>query len=209
VSEDVLVEDESADPVSTTESGFRIASAGWPDPIEGSGSVAGWALDAIGSLVRYGLLFLCGLLLFGLSRQRFETVQVAVVRTPVKAGLYGLAGLVGAVLAMVVLAVTVIGIPLTVLIALSLPLMTAMGLSVAASVLGAALPVEGLRGKPVAQLAAGTALLFVASLIPLVGSLVVAVACLVGVGSLLLTHGGRETPPPPAPGHGPYRTAAA
>ena len=92
---------------------------------------------------------------------------------------------------------------------LALPVATYVGLAAAATVIGAALPLEGLKGQEVLQLALGVGVLFFASIVPTVGTVAsVAFACL-GFGALIRTRF-RTDPPEDLPsGEGAYRTPAA
>ncbi|MFW5920890.1 MAG: hypothetical protein ACOCUS_03545, partial [Polyangiales bacterium] len=197
--------------------GPSFAAAGvWPGSHHGGGergffgTVADWIVDAMSSFVSYGLLFLLGLLLMGLTLERFGALQVAIVRQPLRAGALGVLASVGTLVAIVVLCITIIGIPVGVLVAMALPVALYVGLAACASVLGAALPIETLRGRSVLQLAAGCGVLFVASLVPFVGDVAVAIAALVGLGALAITRFGKQGPEPvDATPAGPYRTRAA
>jgi hypothetical protein len=181
----------------------------------GSGSAApsarsarwSWVGTALSGLASFTLLFLFGLLLQGLARDRMSALHVVIVRDPVRAGATGaLAGL-AAVAATAVLAITIVGIPVAVLVALALCAAVYVGLAAVAAVIGALLPTDKLRDKPVLQLFAGVAVLYVASLVPGVGTVALCAAGLVGLGAVVLTRL-RETPPAtPVTEAGPYRTA--
>lgn len=171
------------------------------------GALASWVGTALSGLASFTLLFLFGLLLQGLARDRMSALHVVIVRDPVRAGATGaLAGL-AAVAATAVLAITIVGIPVAVLVALALCAAVYVGLAAVAAVIGALLPTDKLRDKPVLQLFAGVAVLYVASLVPGVGTVALCAAGLVGLGAVVLTRL-RETPPAtPVTEAGPYRTA--
>jgi hypothetical protein len=164
-----------------------------------------------GSLASYALLFVLGLLLMGVAPDRYEALQVAIVRQPLRSFGMGLLGTIGAVVAIVVLAITVIGIPAAVLLAIALPFAIYIGMAAFASVFGTLLPVEALRGKPVLRLGAGVLALFVASLVPFAGSIAVAVAAVVGLGALVITRFRKtaEVELERPTSNGPYRASAA
>lgn len=156
------------------------------------------------------LLFLFALLLTGVVPERMTAMHVAIIREPARSAGAGLLGYVSAAIVLVALMITIVGIPLALALAVLVPVATYVGLAAAATVIGAALPVERLRGRPVLQILAGVACLFVVSQVPVLGSLALgAVACM-GLGALLRT---RFRPTPPAeltPGsEGPYREATA
>ena len=159
-------------------------------------------------LLLHGLLFLLALVLWGAVPARLAALQGAIVRDPVRTGLTGLAGYVGGALLTVLLALSILGIPAALALAVLLPLATYVGLCATASVVGAALPLEPLRGQPVRQLAAGVSVLFVASLVPVLGTVLVGLASCLGLGAILRTRLRPSLPAEPAGlGAGPYRTA--
>lgn len=167
-----------------------------------------WLGDLGHSAVSHVLLFLLGLILMGVARERLGAMQVTIVRDSLKTGATGLFAYVVAGLALVVLAISIVGIPAAVVLGLGLPLATYVGLAAAATVIGAALPVTQLRDRPVLQLGAGVGVLFLASLVPMVGGLLVAIAACVGFGALVRTRF-RPLPPADLPEDGPYRSPAA
>lgn len=176
-----------------------------PSALERLGDMLG---DAFSGLIAYALLFVLGLLMSGLANDRFEALRVAIAREPVRASALGLVGIVGSVAAIIVLCITVIGIPAAVVLGFALPLAIWIGMAAAASVLGALLPIAALRGKPVLQLAAGCAVLYLLSLLPVVGALGGLIAACIGLGAVMITklrphvEVAAENPP-----EGPYRTA--
>jgi hypothetical protein len=173
-------------------------------------SLGGFLLDALTGLLSFTLLFVLGLVLMGGARERLDALQVSIVRKPLHAFGAGLLTLAGAVVAIVALAITIIGIPAAVVVAVALPFAIYGGLAAFASVLGAALPLAMLKGKPVLELGAGVLVLYVASLVPFAGQIALAVAAAIGIGALARTRFrtmaevDREDRTP----IGPYRTAA-
>ncbi len=153
-----------------------------------------WISDTARSAVSHVLLFLLGLFLIGVTRDRLGAMQVTMIKDGLKTAGAGLLAYVTAVIAIVLLAITIIGIPLAVVLALALPVATYVGLAAAATVLGAALPIPQWKEKEILQLAAGIAVLFAASLVPVVGTIATAVAACLGVGALVRT---RFSPNPP------------
>lgn len=170
--------------------------------------------DLFSSITSYAMLFLLGLLLMGLAPDRLSALQRTIVRAPLRSFGMGVVGVIAAVGAIVVLAVTIVGIPAAVVLGLLLPVAMYVGLAATATVLGAMFPIERLRGHPVLQLAAGVVALFVVSLAPFAGDAIVGVAGLFGLGALAITRFGKRAPDDDgtevtAPGPGPYRTQAA
>ena len=165
--------------------------------------------EVVSMAMKFGLLFLLGLFLIGITRERLGALQVAMVREPVRATALGLLTAVGAVIAAVLLTLTVVGIPAAVVIGVMLPVGMYVGLAAAATVLGAAFPIAALRDKPVLQLAAGVGTLFVASLVPLAGSIALILATALGLGALMMTRFRKDVPSRDRTPAGPYRTSGA
>jgi hypothetical protein len=166
-----------------------------------------------GALVRgllfSALLFLFALLLTGVVPERMTAMHMAIIREPGRSAGAGLLGYLSAGVVLVALMITIVGIPLALALAVLVPVATYVGLAAAATVIGAALPVEKLRGRPVMQILAGVAVLFVIAQVPVLGTLALGVVACVGLGALLRTKF-RATPPAElAAGDGPYRDAAA
>lgn len=172
-------------------------------------TVGSWLGETARSAVMHVLLFLIGLLMIGAGRQRLGAMQVTMVRDGLKTAGMGLLGYVAAIGAIVLFTITLIGIPAAIVIGLAVPVATYIGLAAAASVLGAALPIPQFQGKEVHQLAAGVAVLFMASLVPVAGGIATAGAACLGVGALLRTRFGTVPPADLPHAEGPYRTSAA
>jgi hypothetical protein len=182
----------------------HLQRAGFGDSLEDIGRRA----------VAHALLFLLALLLMGVAPERLGAMQVVIVRDPLKTGAVGMMGYGAAIVIIALLAITILGIPMAVALAVLLSIATYVGLAASATVIGAALPLERLRGRPVRQLAAGVLVLFIASMVSYLGTVVIVAASCLGLGALLRTR--FQTSPPieligrgPAVGSGPYRTLAA
>jgi len=156
-------------------------------------------------------VFLLGLVLLGLAPERLGTLEAAMVESPSRVAAHGIIAVLLSALAMMVMILSLVGIPAALLFGMVFPIACYVGLAASARVVGALLPTEHLRGKPVLVLAAGVVVLYAASLVPFVGSVALAVALVFGLGALSVTRfGTREAPQPadrtPA---GPFRTRAA
>lgn len=167
----------------------------------------------VGALVRgllfSALLFLFALLLTGVVPERMSAMHVAIIREPGRSAGAGLLGYLSATVVLVALMITIVGIPLALALAVLVPVATYVGLAAAATVIGAALPVERLRGRPVLQILSGVACLFVLSQIPVLGSIALALVACVGLGALLRTRFRASPPAELGSGEGPYRAAAS
>lgn len=151
----------------------------------------GWFGHALDSAATHALLFMLGLLMLGLMRGRLGVLQRAMVRTPVRAGFVGILAFVAAAVSVVVLTITLIGIPGAVVVGLMTFLGGYVGMAAAATVIGAALPSAALKDRPVAQLAVGVGLLFFVSIIPFVGKFAGLLLGAVGFGAVVMTRFGK------------------
>lgn len=141
---------------------------------------------------RHGVIFLLGLILLGAFQSRHARLCQAVIRSPLRAGLSGAGGFFAALLMSIALAVTIIGIPLSMLVLLLTTVSVYFGFAVIASVLGALLPVPKWHGHPLKQLAAGVAILFLLSSVPVVSVFADVFAACIGFGAVVLTRFGRN-----------------
>ena len=135
-----------------------------------------------------------GLILLGAFQSRHALLCQAVIRAPVRAALTGAGGFFAALVVSIALAVTIIGIPLSILTLLLTTVSVYFGFAVIASVLGALLPVPRWQGQPLKQLAAGVAILFVLSSIPVVSVFADVFAACIGFGAVVATRFGRPRP---------------
>jgi hypothetical protein len=126
--------------------------------------------------------------LLALAPARLGALRRTIARAPLRSVVAGMMGAVGTLVLGLILVVTLIGIPAAFLLAIIAFLGAYVGLVACASVIGAALPTAALRDKPILQLGAGVGVLFVASLVPGIGSVVSFLAVLVGYGALMLTR---------------------
>jgi hypothetical protein len=151
------------------------------------------------------VLFVIGTVLLALGGRRMEALRAEVAMRPMRSMALGLVGFFGAILLLVALCVTIIGIPIAI-IGLLVALFAVLGAMCAVlSVVGEAL----LRHKtenPYVHLAVGCAIFVVLAAIPVVGGFVIVATVLAGMGILVATRGAgflqRKN------GGTPYRTAA-
>ncbi|MBX7190704.1 MAG: polymer-forming cytoskeletal protein [Sandaracinaceae bacterium] len=158
------------------------------------GGLAEGARTMFESLVAHGLLFLLALVLSGLFPERMTALHKAIIREPMRSGALGMGSYVAAIVLIIALTITVLGIPAAVVLAFGMPIATYVGLAACATVLGAAIPSERLTDRPILRLAAGVGVLFIASLVPFVGPILVAITACIGVGALVRTRFRTEAP---------------
>ncbi len=161
--------------------------------------------DAISSAAtRFAALFLAGVLALGLARRRADGIRVAIATQFGRSLGLGLVAALGAATAIVVLAVTIVGIPLAA---------AAFGVAMAAAYVGAALTLatagEALLAhripSPWKRLAVVCAAFAVLGMIPTIGGILEAVVFLVGFGAVVTTRGGVSSADAPIPAS-PYRS---
>ncbi|MCU0671348.1 MAG: polymer-forming cytoskeletal protein [Myxococcota bacterium] len=150
--------------------------------------------SALSSAVKHSLLFLLGLLFLGVFRERHANLARVIVERPGRTAVVGFFGMVGAVVLTIVLLITLIGIPGALVVGLGTFLAVYGGIAVTASVLGAVLPFEALAGRPVAQLFVGILVLYLLSLVPVLGGVVGVIVASLGLGAMLTTRFGAREP---------------
>lgn len=135
------------------------------------------------------LFWLFGALLLAVSPHRTECVRAELTRRPLRCLGFGLLGLVGLVLVLATLAITLIGIPLALLVALTAVVSAYVGLCIVIWSVGRLL--VGQRStNPYLQLALGCAVFFVTRWIPGIDGIAIVLGLLGAIGALVLTRGG-------------------
>jgi hypothetical protein len=156
----------------------------------GEAEVPAWQLVLLGivaSLVKCAVLLLVGLLVITFLPERYARVRDQLTRRPGRSALAGLVMLLAMVPLAILLAVTVIGLPLIPIAALLVFILMAVGMTAFVSWLGDRLPLFAGRKSQFGAMALGTAIVFVVGLIPVVGWLVVTVVSFVAAGAALLS----------------------
>lgn len=170
-----------------------LALMGGPTPMAGCAPTPHGVADFLGSGARHALLFLFGLLFLGLAPKRLRAISNVLVDRPGRATFAGALGAVGLPILCVALIITLVGIPVAAVVAFLGVIAGLAGLVAASMVIGAAIPWRRLSGRPVAQLAVGTVVLFLVSQVPWVGGVAWLLALVAGLGAFVLTRaGGRE-----------------
>ncbi len=157
--------------------------------------LAALVFSIVEGAVTFFLLFLLGLALSGGAPERFTALKVVLAREPVQVGLKGLGAAALAVVVGILLAITIVGIPLTIALAIACCIASYIGLAAVAAVIGLVLPIPQLKDRPVHQLGAGVFTLYVASLVPGAGGIALAIASVLGLGALLRTRLSKDVPP--------------
>jgi hypothetical protein len=166
-------------------------------------------LRAVAILAEFVMFFVLGLLFLVLAPRRLEAVTASLGHQPLKTVLIGLLATVAMPVLTVLLAVTIIGIPLVAVQVLGIAVAAVLGFSGLALFVGRSAALKLDRGGTVLRLAIGTALLVVLGQIPVFGTMAWIAAWLLVFGAVVRTRFGQapavlETaavagpPPPPA-----------
>ncbi|PTL85669.1 hypothetical protein [Vitiosangium sp. GDMCC 1.1324] len=143
-----------------------------------------------GFLLTFAMLFGAGFLGQLFFPARMKELGAEVRAQPVKSGVVGLLGALALIPTLVVLTVTIIGIPLVLALTVVVPLVTALGFAAVASELGAKLPIPSSRKTQAMVLAVGLLILLVLGRIPVLGPLVLTMATMVALGAVIRTRFG-------------------
>jgi cytoskeletal protein CcmA (bactofilin family) len=141
-----------------------------------------------GFILRFAALFGLGFLGQLFFPARMKELSAEIKSQPLKSGLTGLLGFVAMVPITVVLAVTLIGIPVAVALWLVVPVVSALGLAVLAGEIGLRVPVLRGRKTQAVVLALGLFILLAVGSIPGIGQLVMGLATLVAFGAAIRTR---------------------
>ncbi|HUL60734.1 MAG TPA: STN domain-containing protein [Anaeromyxobacteraceae bacterium] len=147
------------------------------------------------SIVKFIVYFLVGLLVVTVFPRRVEGVSAAMTARPAKAVLVGLLGFVLAGLLCLLLLVTLVGALLIPVVVVAVLAAGVLGFVALSFHVGRLLPIRSERRLAVLQLAAGTALLVLATHLPLLGWLVWITAALLTFGAVLVSRFGQQEPP--------------
>lgn len=145
-------------------------------------------IDQLGSaLSRAALLYAFGCVLLATAGKPMERMQQELAERPMRAFGIGLATLIGGFFALVVLCVTIIGIPVAILLVLVGALGVYAGMCAVFLELGA-LVLEDRTPSPYAHLALGCLMYLIFSTLPVIGWIATAVAVVCGLGLLVSTR---------------------
>jgi cytoskeletal protein CcmA (bactofilin family) len=150
-------------------------------------------------LLQFAILFGMGFLGQLFFPTRMKALGQEVRAEPLKSGVMGLLGALALVPVLGVLAVSLIGIPLAVALALVVPVLTVWGFAAVASELGARLPLHPRRKTQATVLALGLLILLVLVRLPWVGGVVLGLALLVSLGAVMRTRFGHRSQGLPEP----------
>jgi len=159
-------------------------------------------------LVFFATFFGLGFLLMMFAPNRMRNIEAEIKAQPVKSGLAGLLAAMGWFPLTVLLAITLVGIPIAFLMWLLGPLTLAMGMLALANTIGAKMPLARVRKTQAAVLAVGILTMMLAFIIPGLGVVVFFVAGCVAFGAIIRTRAGQRGSSLPVP-EGPFREVGA
>ena len=166
-------------------------------------------LDRVAHLAGcYVLIVLLGLVMLGVAPQRTRALAAAVAAYPGRSLGFGLLTVLGVGAAVVLLSVTMVGIPAAAVIAAAACCAAVLGLTGVSILIGELVPAKRLRDRPVSKLLVGAGVLVGALALPFAGPVLGVLAVVLGLGALAGTR--------MRPGHvvfatgaGPYRSAVS
>jgi cytoskeletal protein CcmA (bactofilin family) len=166
------------------------------------------AAEWLGNLIiQFALLFALGFAFLMFAPARMKQLGEEMLTQPLACGLTGLLSAVALVPLIVLLVVTLIGIPVAIALLLLAPVGVLLGLPALASELGTRLPVLRGRKTQALVLALGTGVLMVLFSLPKVGTFFLVMTLFVSLGALVRTRFGnrpRGMPEPLRPAAAPY-----
>lgn len=155
----------------------------------------GFAFFVLEFAILFGMGFL-GQLLFP---ARMKELGEEIRRYPTRSGIVGLLVVIALLPTLVVLTVTIIGIPLALALMLLVPLLTVLGFSAVASELGKKLPLMRGRKTQAMVLAMGLLVLLLLGRLPVLGPAVLTLAALTSLGAVTRTRFGHRPQGLPEP----------
>lgn len=139
------------------------------------------------SVTNMSLLFVFGCVLLALGTRRMETLRVEAAARPMKAFAMGIVGSICALVVVVAMCITVVGIPFAILVVLLGVLSVYASIAAVLTTVGAA--VTGHKStNPYVHLLAGCVLFLLAGLVPYIGGVVTAAVILIAIGTLVTTR---------------------
>lgn len=158
-----------------------------------AGAALGAVWSIMGTIVLFIILFAFGLVLFALSPSRLQAVGNVLAARPIKSGLVGILAAIVATLLTALLAVSLIGIPLALLLVLGVMMASLFGLAALALRLGHAIPLWPAKNTALA-LAMGALAILIVCQIPWLGGFLLWLATLAAFGAVVMTRVGGTSP---------------
>jgi hypothetical protein len=147
----------------------------------------GWVDDVGDAISRMLVLFVFGTVLLALATERMEKLELEVAARPMRAFAAGLVGALVAASVVLVLCVTVVGIPVALVVAMILVIAGYAGLCAVLVTVGGAL-IRHRTDNVYVHLALGCGLFLVLGSIPWIGSALVLALALTGFGAVVASR---------------------
>jgi hypothetical protein len=161
------------------------------------------------AIAKFVVFFLLALLLRALAPARLERVTAGLSRAPFRDVMVGLLGTIAMPVLTVLLAVTIVGIPLILVQIMAIILAAILGYTALALLVGRAILSGERTGGALLQLALGIGIVVLVSEIPFLGVIAMVSAWLLVFGAVLRSRGGQPSPAAPSPTTTITPTAAA
>ncbi len=149
-------------------------------------------LSIPGLLMWFAVLFSAGFLFILFAPARMKQIESELRADPVKCALTGVVGALAFLPLVILLCITVIGIPVALALVLIAPLALAVGYAAVASEIGLKVPILRGRKSQAVVLALGLALILLVGLVPVLGVFSHAVVMLLSVGAVVRTRFGSK-----------------
>ncbi len=141
------------------------------------------------AITRAAMLFIFGAVLFALAGNRMNMMRLETAARPMRSFALGVVGALVGVLTIAIIAVTIIGIPVAIVVLLGAIFGAYAGICAVLATAGKAL-VGHKTDNPYAHLLVGCALFLVSGAVPFVGGLVTFLVVVTGIGVVVATRGG-------------------
>ena len=151
------------------------------------------------AIAKFVVFFLPALLLRALAPARLERVTASLSRAPFRDVMVGLLGTIAMPVLTVLLAVTIVGIPLILVQIMAIILAAILGYTALALLVGRAILSGERTGGALLQLALGIGIVVLVSEIPFLGVIAMVSAWLLVFGAVLRSRGGQPSPAVPSP----------
>jgi hypothetical protein len=142
-------------------------------------------------LLQYAVCFGLGFLLMMFAPGRMKQLEATIREQPVINGLTGLLGFVAFIPLCLLVALTIVGIPVAVLMVMAFVMLLPVCAAAVANAVGASLPTGKLRKTQALVLAVGLAVLLLVWRVPYLGPFTVVMAELVALGAIIRTRFGQ------------------
>lgn len=161
------------------------------DDSSASESSEGFGKGLAAFLMQFALLFGLGFALMIFAPQRVKALDATVREQPVVNGVAGFLALLAVIPIALLMAVTLIGIPVAILFCTAVVAVLPMGITVVANAIGSRLPTGKLRKTQALVLAMGTLVSLLVFNIPVLGVLAALVVASIGFGAIVRTRFGQ------------------